>query len=89
MAGIILEAPITTTPEAGAPVVVSKRPIGLTLVSTYDGTNWNLYVNTMLVGQGSDMQLEQLILQLPGRLEMAQQQPQEGIQEMCAIFRAI
>jgi fibronectin-binding autotransporter adhesin len=24
------------------------------LVSTYDGTNWNLYVNTKLVGQGSD-----------------------------------
>lgn len=24
------------------------------LVSTYDGTNWNLYVNTRLVGQGSD-----------------------------------
>lgn len=24
------------------------------LVSTYDGTNWNLYVNTKLVGQGAD-----------------------------------
>jgi hypothetical protein len=24
------------------------------LVSTYDGTNWNLYVNAQLVGQGSD-----------------------------------
>ena len=24
------------------------------LVSTYDGTHWNLYVNTKLVGQGSD-----------------------------------
>jgi fibronectin-binding autotransporter adhesin len=24
------------------------------LVSTYDGTNWNLYVNSKLVGQGSD-----------------------------------